>query len=404
MRKLPPVGTRLHWQELWAALRETPDAEAIFAEALRERIPCEEVFFFGSGRAALAAILSALRSIREGDRVIVPAYTCWSVPAAIVRAGMRVLPVDIKPGEIDYDFERLGQLDWRGVTAVVSPNLFGLPGDLDRLAALCQAHGATLIDDAAQSLGASVGGRPVGSFGAAGIVSFGRGKNITALGGGAALVRDEQLRAALAESADAFRDGPAPSAWEVVAKGGAMSVALSPNLFALAEQLPGVEVGRTVFDPEFATPALGAARAALGAAVLERLPELNKQRANLVRWIDQILRSKKGVILPMPRTGAAPAWLRRPILTQEIGKRDALLAALIQAGIGATAMYPDPVAAIKELEPDLDLRGAPFPGAKRFARSVIVLPLVESLTKEDLKALSHAVTDVMGKKVGERWA
>lgn len=404
MRKLPPVGTRLLWQEIFAAWREDPAGPERFAAALRELVPCREVFLFGSGRAALAALLTALRKFTPGDRVIVPAYTCWSVPAAIVRAGLRVLPVDIKPGEIDYDFDRLADLNWRDVVAIVSPNLFGLPGKLASLEALAEGRGVALIDDAAQSLGAAVDGRAVGSFGVAGIASFARGKNLTTLGGGAALVQDEDLAAAMHEVADAWRDRPAPSAWEIAGRGGAMTLALSPALYGLAESLPGVTVGRTVFDPEFPTPALGAARAGIGEMLLPRLEELTRRRTNLAGWIDRILENKRGIVLPLPQSGSRPAWLRRPILTQEMGKRDVLLAALQLAGIGASAMYPAPVPSIDALQPDLDLRGAPFPGAQRLASSLIALPLVEGTTQDDLQLLSRTVTDVMGRRVGERWA
>jgi dTDP-4-amino-4,6-dideoxygalactose transaminase len=404
MRKLPPVGTKLRWPDLLATLRADAQSEERFAALLAELIPHERAFFFGSGRAALAALLVATRRLRAGDRVIVPAYTCWSVPAAIVRAGLRVLPVDIKPGQLDYDFDKLGEMSWRDVVAIVSPGLFGLPSDLERLAGMAEAHHAVMIDDAAQCLGARTGGRPAGSFGSAGLLSFGRGKNITTLGGGAALVHDPDLAAALADTADAFRGDPAPTGFQLAAKGGAMSLALSPELYGLAEQFPGVSVGRTVFEPNFETAAFGPGRAAIGEQLLPRLPEINKRRGTLVQWLDHFLQQKHGVVLPTVRQGANAAWLRRPILTQEIGKRDALLAAIRAAGIGATAMYPAPVAAIANLDPDLDLRAAPFPGAQRVASSLIALPLTEGATKDDLERLSAAVGEVMGRKVGERWA
>ncbi|NLH51029.1 MAG: DegT/DnrJ/EryC1/StrS aminotransferase family protein [Myxococcales bacterium] len=403
MRKLPPVGTRLQWHELAAALRDAEQGEARLEAALAARIPCARVFLFGSGRAALAALLTALKKLRAGDRVIVPAYTCWSVPAAVVRAGLRVLPVDVLPTTIDYDYDQLSRLDWRGVLAIVSPNLFGLPGELNHLAELAEDHDAVLIDDAAQCLGGQADGRPVGSHGVAGIVSFGRGKNVTALGGGAALVHDEDLAAAMAAQGDVLRDGPPPTGLDVALKGGAMRFALEPSLYGFAEMAPGVTVGRTVYEPNFPATAMGGARAAVAVAVLRRLDEINHQRANLAAWIDQFLKPLRGLVLVKPGVGNVPAWLRRPLLTQEVGKRDALLAGLQSVGIGASAMYPAPVHAIEELAPDLDLRAAPFAGAQRLADSLIVLPLVEGILQQDLEKLGVVVTEVMGRRLGERW-
>lgn len=403
MRKLPPVGTRLHWRELAAAWREAEQGEALLETALAERIPCTRAFLFGSGRAALAATLAALRQMREGDRVIVPAYTCWSVAASVVRAGLRVLPVDVLPTTIDYDYDQLNKLDWRGVLAIVSPNLFGLPGELTHLEELAEDRGVFLIDDAAQCLGAQADGRPVGSFGAAGIVSFGRGKNVTALGGGAALVNDPELAAALAGPLDSYRDQPPPTGWDIALKGGAMSLALSPSFYGYAEMVPGVTVGQTVYEPNFPTAAMGSARAALATLVLQRLDDLNRMRANLAAWIDHELKPLRGLVLVRPKAGNVPAWLRRPLLLQESGKRDALLAALQGAGFGASAMYPAPLPAIAELAPDLDLRAAPFAGARRLADSLLVLPLVEGITNADLKRLGEVVQEIMGRRLGERW-
>jgi len=403
MRKLPPVGTPLQVAEMAAALRAGPEALTQLAEALAERVPSYKVWLFGSGRAALGALLAALRTVSSRTRVIVPAYTCWSVPAAIVRTGLRVVPADVRPGDIDYDMERLSRLDWSDVLAVISPNLFGLPGDLTRLQGLAEAHDAVMIDDAAQALGASLRGAPVGSFGLAGIASFGRGKNMTALGGGAAFVRDDDLVMAMDNVADQWRNEPPPPGWNVAAKGAAMRLALHPQLFGAAAMMPGVTVGRTVYEPNFPTPALGPARAAVALRMLDRLDRLNQRRGQLAEVMDRYLGQSKAIVLPKARSGAVPSWLRRPILMQEPARRDELLTALQNGGIGATAMYPAPVHKIDDLAPDLDLRGAPFAGAERLASSLIALPLVEGWRQEDMQRLARIVTATLGRMKADRW-
>ncbi len=404
MRKLPPVGTRLHGDELWAALRADQTAPDELCAKLSERIPSEKVYLFGSGRAALAALLTATSRLDSRKRVIVPAYTCWSVPAAIVRAGLIVVPAEITPGTLDYDLERLARMDWKDVLAVVSPNLFGLPGDLTRLQGLAEAHDALMIDDAAQALGASLRGYPVGGYGLAGILSFGRGKNITALGGGAALVRDESIQKAMDETADEFRGEPAPPGILAAMKGLAMGAALSPSVYGLASSMPGVVVGRTVYEPQFSTAAMGNARAALASRVLERLDAINQRRGQLAEVLDRFLEQSKAIVLPKARSGAVPAWLRRPLLVIDVSLRDELLEALQTAGIGATAMYPQPVHKIPGIEGDLDLRGAPFDGAERVAESLIALPLVEGMTKQDLETITRTIAKMLGRKRMSKWA
>jgi dTDP-4-amino-4,6-dideoxygalactose transaminase len=396
LRKLPPVGTRLRWRELAAGWQAPIAAEARLAAALRQRLAAERVYLYGSGRAALAALLAAARVIRPGEAVVAPAYTCWSVAAAIKRAGLRVLPADVDAAGGDFDFERLAQMDWRDVVAVVSPGLFGLPGDLRRLEALAEEKGVVMIDDAAQCFGAAVDGRPAGSFGDAGILSFGRGKNLTALGGGAALVRHPALVLELNKTADAWRTEPAPTGWQIAARGAAMRLALSPFLYSLAEKMPGVRVGQTVYDPGFPTAAMGAARAAVAATALGRLDKINADRAQRAALLDAALAPLPGLTLPQPRAGASPAWLRRAVLVNDPAQRGALLAAWQAAGIGATGMYPAPLAAIPALAGDLDLRAAPFPNAERVAASLIALPVGEGLNRRTARRIADVAARILG--------
>ncbi len=216
-------------------------------------------------------------------------------------------------------------------------------------------------------------------------------------------MRDSELASALATVADQFRSEPAPEAWRVAGKGAAMSTLMSPTFFGLAENLPGVHVGRTVYEPQFPTPAMGPARAALATRVLERLDRLNQRRGQLAEMIDRVLGEHHALALPRARSGAVPAWLRRPVLVPEPERRDELTAALQAAGIGATAMYPAPVHQIPGIEADLDLRGAPFTGAERLAASLIALPLVDSLTRADIDTIDRVVRAALGRRKADRW-
>ena len=104
-----------------------------------------------------------------------------------------MLVCDIDKETLSYDREQLESIDFDNVLAIVSSSLYGLPNDLSGLEELAQAKGVYLIDDAAQCLGATVRGRPVGGFGDAGILSFDKGKVITSLNGGAIVTSDPSL-------------------------------------------------------------------------------------------------------------------------------------------------------------------------------------------------------------------
>ena len=87
------------------------------------------------------------------------------MPAAAVRAGLKIRLVDVDPETLDFDDDSLERCDWGRVAALVTHNLFGLPNETKRLERLAEREGFLLIDDAAQAFGARRGGRAAGSAG-----------------------------------------------------------------------------------------------------------------------------------------------------------------------------------------------------------------------------------------------
>src|SRR6185312_678452 len=80
---------------------------ARLVQELKGTYSANEVFLVSSGKAALTVILKALAASSRRRRVIVPAYTCFSVPAAIVRAGLEVVLCDVEPETLDFNFTEL---------------------------------------------------------------------------------------------------------------------------------------------------------------------------------------------------------------------------------------------------------------------------------------------------------
>lgn|GEM_PF-3855923 len=190
------------WAEHQAILRclltgkliEGPQISRL-CEEIRRKTAMRYVFGFDSGQTAIYAVLKAWGA-GPGDRVIMPSYCCETVAKAIVHTGARPLFCDI--GE-DYnpDTAHILELLNPSVKAVIFPHLFGNPGDIDKLEQDLEERGIRksilLVDDAAQSFGARLNGRPVGTFGDAGIISFGPGKTMTATGGGLLLTNHSSL-------------------------------------------------------------------------------------------------------------------------------------------------------------------------------------------------------------------
>lgn len=155
----------------------------------------KHVFGFNSGQEAITAALKAW-GLGSNDKVIMPSYCCETVAMAIIAAGAQPLFCDIGD-DYNPDVEHILKLIDNSVKAVIFPHLFGNPGAIDKLEYALEKKGIRsqilLIDDAAQSFGARLNGKLIGTFGDAGIISFGPGKTMTASGGGILITNTEKL-------------------------------------------------------------------------------------------------------------------------------------------------------------------------------------------------------------------
>jgi len=135
-----------------------------------------------SGTAALFLALKGLE-VGAGDDVIFPSYVCTALWHAVSLTGATSVLVDIDPETCHPSPDAVRRAITRKTKAVIVPHLFGLPADLSEL----EKTGIPLIEDCAQTLGASMGGRPVGSAGALTVCSFYATKLITTGEGGMVL-------------------------------------------------------------------------------------------------------------------------------------------------------------------------------------------------------------------------
>ncbi len=184
---------------------EPPLKVATFEKEFAERMQTRFALAVTSGTAALQCAVNALE-IGPGDEVILPAWTWHSCYAAIVLAG--ALPVfaeidesfNIDPNDIEHRITPRTK-------AILAVHLQGNPCDMDRVLAIARAHKLRVLEDGAQSVGATYKGRRVGSMGDIGIYSLQLNKTITAGEGGAVVTSDPVLfeRAARFHDVGMFR-------------------------------------------------------------------------------------------------------------------------------------------------------------------------------------------------------
>src|SRR5690348_11326425 len=171
-----------------------PDLDAFEAQ-VADLVGVRHAVALSSGTAALHLALVAA-GVRRGDTVLVPSFTFAATANAVMYLGARPVFLDSTAESWNVDPELVAQeLRARAGAgqlprAVVAVDMYGQCADYQPLLDACDRYGVALIEDAAEALGASYRGRPAGSFGLAGALSF-NGNKIITTGGGGMLVTDD---------------------------------------------------------------------------------------------------------------------------------------------------------------------------------------------------------------------
>jgi dTDP-4-amino-4,6-dideoxygalactose transaminase len=359
---LPPVG-----QRVLLAPRGTPP-----------EFPGMRSLWLNSGTAALAlAIRGALELRRGASEVLLPGYGCPDLVAAAVFAGAVPVLMDCGAGDPGFDPAALAAACSERTAAIVAVNFLGIHERLRELAALSARCGVVLIEDCAQWYPEDPPAVPV----AARVLSFGRGKPVNLLGGGALLVDEGGRLAGLS-----VPSGPSMSAL----RSGAVSVfnsLLRPVPYALVSGVPGTGLGATRYRALDRVAAMDEGRFA-------------RIRANVDAWcrrsrwreerITELLEKVEGITL-LPRTLnlRAARLLRYPLLCRDGALRDALQRSLSR--LGASAFYGVPLAQVEGVPEHFPGGVVSLPGAEMFADRLLTLPLHEGVGEEHLREIACVV-------------
>lgn len=165
-----------------------PNMEAFEREAA-EFLGAREAVALASGTDALHLALLAA-GVQPGDEVITTSFSFIATATAIRFTGARPVFVDIDPRTFNLDPVAVEQAITPATRAVLPVHLYGQPAAMEHLQAICRDRKLVLIEDCAQSFGASRGGRMTGTFGDAGCFSFFPSKNLGAIGDGGMVATD----------------------------------------------------------------------------------------------------------------------------------------------------------------------------------------------------------------------
>lgn len=178
-----------------------PEGEALEKE-IAGYCGVRHAFGVASGTDALHLALRAA-GIGPGDEVITTAFTFIATAEAIAYVGATPVFVDIDPATFNIDVAKVENAITPRTRAIIPVHLFGQPADLEPLDALCKKHGLRMVEDCAQSFGASYRGRMTGAWGDLGCFSFFPSKNLGCYGDGGMIITDDD---ALAETIKMLRN------------------------------------------------------------------------------------------------------------------------------------------------------------------------------------------------------
>jgi len=388
-RTIPPAAAPIDLIDLWygaCGLVEPARALARFEGELRQVFRSHYVFTISSGAAALTVTLKALASMSDRTEVILPAYTCFTVPAAVLQAGLEPVLCDIDATTFDFDERQLEQLVSHRTLCVIAHHLFGMPTNIARVRAICESHGGFVVEDAAQAMGVDVEGRPLGTLGDVGVFSLGRGKHVTCGEGGVILTDSARLASAIERQ---YRGIAAPRPIHTAiafAKVALMCVCIRPWLYWIPASLPFLRLGETIFPTHIVPRRLSGMHAGL-----MRRMQLRMQRARGVRMntaSDFRRRLRLGA-----RDGRDYPYLRLPVYAPTLEQKNRLTDDARRRGLGLGRGYPT---AVNEI-PDIRARfaGQQFPHAARVADHLLTIPTHHWLVDRDKQAIVNHLSGLV---------
>ncbi len=399
-RSIPPAGTPIFVKELLSWLFESiagVDRRNDLCEAIKRRYEMKHCFLMSSGRAAMAMLFQIMKDNRDDprrDEILLPSYTCYSVPAAAEIAGLKIRVCDIDPGTLSYDREQLESVDLSRVLCVVSANLYGYPDELEYLETMAANAGCYMIDDSAQAMEAIHHDRYCGTFGDIGLFSLDKGKNITSLQGGIVVTNDDLLAEKIGAAIDRM---PKVGAGQALTDGLKLliySLLLKPYLYWIPSSLPFLGLGKTPYTTDYLYSQYSRSMASLSIRLFNRIEEITRQRQTRSAKTLEKLKEINGLSFLSPVDERTfPVHLRTPVLIDDAKRRNAIIDALQTKGIGATASYPKSIADLKETAGFTTIHNNRAENGRYIASHIITLPSMRYLNGNDIEIIRQVFED-----------
>jgi len=324
----------------------------------------KHVIACASGTDALLMVLMA-KGIGPGDAVICPTFTFCATGEVVALVGATPVFVDVNAETFNIDpaslKDGIAVARKQGFTpkAIIPVDLFGQPADHDAIAAIAEAEGIFVLDDAAQAFGASYKGRRLGGIGLATATSFFPAKPLGCFGDGGAIFTDDAQLAADLRSVRVHGQGP--------------------------DKYDNVRLGLT-----------GRLDTLQAAILIEKLKIFEDEIALRNKVADRYARGLGNVVsVPRIASGCTSVWAQYTVRLPDGVDRDGFAAALKAQGVPTAIYYP------KSMHQQTAYRHFPvaaggLPVSEKLSKDVISLPMHAYLDEPTQDRIIQAVRGALG--------
>jgi perosamine synthetase len=311
-----------------------------------------------TGTAALHAALMAA-GIKAGDEVILPSFTFVATAEAVVLAGGKPVFADIDPETFTLSPNAIQKAVTKKTKAIVPVDLYGLPADIKPIREIAAKKSLVIVEDCAQSHGATCEGKPAGALSDLACWSLYAAKNI-GTGEGGVVTTDN----------DAFAEK-------------VRMVRTHGEKIKYASLMLGTNYRMTEIQ------------AAIGIVQLKRLPEFFEKRTKNADRLTKNLRKNEKLKLPPKLENRKPSWYLYTvrILNATSKKRNNIIDQLHKKGIGADAYYPTPVHQMPYYQETFGKIN--LPETEEAANQVLSLPIHPGVTEEQIDLIAKTLLELL---------
>ncbi|QEO15033.1 DegT/DnrJ/EryC1/StrS family aminotransferase [Agromyces intestinalis] len=327
---------------------------AAFEREYAEYIGVEHCIGVGNGTDAIELALRAV-GVGRGDEVILPVNTFIATAEAVSRVGATPVFVDVDDEHLLIDPRAVDAAVSERTRVVIPVHLYGQTAPVEAIESIARRHDLIVVEDAAQSQGASSAAGRAGALGRVAATSFYPGKNLGAAGdAGAVLTNDAAVAGVVRELGS-----------------------------------HGSRV-KYVHDRVGGNSRLDSVQATVLRAKLRRLDGWNANRRAAAARYAELLADAPGVRIPVSRPGNTDVW---HLYVVRVDERDRVLDGLAAAGIGAAIHYPVPLHLTGAYR-DLGYREGQFPIAEASSSRILSLPMSPHLSSAQQERVAEVLRDL----------